>query len=183
LGDQAATLGSLFFTQLKNALFARRARTLVTIYADELQNLVAYDSGIDTLLSEARKFSVELCCSNQYLSQYPPLIREAVLAIGSHVFFQLSGGDANRVAAMLGGGKYLEELLKNLPPRHFIAKCGHDRWRHAKVPPVPTLTIDTHDLYERCRQRWARRRTEIEQEIVQRQPAAASDEEVLHGWE
>ena len=55
LGEQAATLGSLLLTKLKNALFARRRRQLFTLYCDEIQNLVAYDAGLDTLLSEARK--------------------------------------------------------------------------------------------------------------------------------
>jgi len=45
LGEQASTLGSLLLTKLKNALFARRRRQLFTIYADEIQNLVAYDAG------------------------------------------------------------------------------------------------------------------------------------------
>ena len=96
LGEQATTLGSLFLTKLKNALFARRQRTLVTVYADELQNLVAYDSGIDTLLSEARKFAVSICSANQFLDQYPPAIRAAVLAVHTHVFFQLSSTDGRR---------------------------------------------------------------------------------------
>ena len=43
LGEQASTLGSLLLTKLKNALFARRRRQLFTLYADEIQNLVAYD--------------------------------------------------------------------------------------------------------------------------------------------
>ncbi len=184
LGEHASTLGSLFLTTLKNALFARHARSLFTVYADELQNLVAYDSGIDTLLSEARKFSIGFCCGNQYLDQYPPQIRAAILSIGTHVCFQLSGSDADRIAAMLGGGKYLQELLKNLPPRHFIVKSGHHRWYHAAVPDVPTLRIDTRDLYDRCRRRWARPRREVEAEIAQRQRrATASNEEVLHAWE
>jgi len=55
LGEQASTLGSLLLTKLKNALFARRRRQLFTLYCDEIQNLVAYDAGLDTLLSEARK--------------------------------------------------------------------------------------------------------------------------------
>jgi len=40
------------------------------LYCDELQNLVAYDSGIETVLSEARKFQVGVVSANQYLDQY-----------------------------------------------------------------------------------------------------------------
>ena len=42
LGDQAATLGSLFLTTVKNALFSRKSRELFSIYCDEIQNLVAF---------------------------------------------------------------------------------------------------------------------------------------------
>ena len=41
---------------IKNALFARKKRELFTLYCDEIQNLVSYGSGLDTILSEARKY-------------------------------------------------------------------------------------------------------------------------------
>jgi hypothetical protein len=69
LGEQASTLGSLLLTKLKNALFARRRRQLFTLYCDEIQNLVAFDAGLDTLLSEARKFGISVVSANQFLEQ------------------------------------------------------------------------------------------------------------------
>ena len=47
LGNQSLTLASLLFTMTRNAIFARERRSLFTIYCDEIQNLVAYDSGLD----------------------------------------------------------------------------------------------------------------------------------------
>src|ERR1051326_253823 len=75
LGEQAATLGSLFLTKLKNALFARRSRRLLTLYCDEIQNLAVFDSGLDAVLSEARKFGVSNVSANQYLDQHPTAMR------------------------------------------------------------------------------------------------------------
>src|SRR6266849_4390696 len=75
LGEQAMSLGSLIFTALKNALFTREKRSLFTIYCDEIQNLVAYGSGIETVLSEARKFGVAVISANQFLDQYPAEMR------------------------------------------------------------------------------------------------------------
>ena len=115
LGEQAATLGSLLLTKLKNALFARRRRQLFTLYCDEIQNLVAYDAGLDTLLSEARKFGISVVTANQFLEQYPPQMRAAIMAVGTHIFFQLSSTDAEKMASALDGGKRLAEILKNLP--------------------------------------------------------------------
>jgi hypothetical protein len=184
LGEQAATLGSLLLTKLKNALFARRRRTLFTIYADELQNLIAFDSGLETLFSEARKFNVSVVSANQYLEQYPPQMRAAILAIGTHIFFQLSSSDADKIASALDGGKRLAELLKNLPKRHMVVKSGHHRWQQAIVPTVDDPRIDFTDLYNRCRVRWERRRTDIEAELRTRyQRATGSPDEVLNEWE
>lgn len=184
LGEQAATLGSLFLTKLKNALFTRSTRQLFTLYCDEIQNLVVYDSGIDTLLSEARKFGISIVSANQFLDQYPAQIRSAILSVGTHIFFQLSSVDADKIAQALDGGKTLAHLLKNLPPRHLIVKSGHHRWQQVRVPDVAEPRVDTADLYRRCRQRWARPRTEIEQAIRARHTAfSRASREVLHDWE
>ena len=113
LGEQALSLGSLVFTALKNALFTREKRSLYTIYCDEIQNLIAYGSGIETVLSEARKFGVAVVSANQFLDQYPAEMRAAILAMGTHVFFQLSSMDAVQVAQALDGGRPLGERLKD----------------------------------------------------------------------
>jgi type IV secretory pathway VirB4 component len=184
LGEQAATLGSLFLTKLKNALFRRETRQLFTLFCDEIQNLVAYDSGVDTLLSEARKFGISIVSANQFLDQYPPQIRSAILSVGTHIFFQLSASDADKIASALDGGKALGRLLKNLPPRHLIFKSGHHRWREVRVPDVAEPNVEFLDLYRRCRERWARPRTEIERAIRTRHAMLApSNPEALDDWE
>jgi hypothetical protein len=184
LGEQASTLGSLLLTKLKNALFARRRRQLFTLYCDEIQNLVAYDAGLDTLLSEARKFGISVVSANQFLEQYPPQMRAAIMAVGTHIFFQLSSTDADKIASALDGGKRLAEILKNLPKRRMVVKSGSHRPQEVFVPNVASSDADYSDLYNRCRARWARKRTEIEADIRQRhQTANRRSEEVLNDWE
>ena len=111
LGEQASTLGSLLLAKIKNALFARKRRQLFTLYCDEIQNLVAYDAGLDTLLSEARKFGISVVSANQFLEQYPPQMRAAIMAVGTHVFFQLSSTDADKIAAALSLGRDLAGVI------------------------------------------------------------------------
>jgi len=184
LGEQASTLGSLLLTKLKNALFARTRRHLFTIYADEIQNLVAYDAGLDTLLSEARKFGISVISANQFLEQYPQQMRAAIMAVGTHIFFQLSSPDADKIASALDGGKRLAEILKNLPKRHMVIKSGSHRHQEVLVPNVADPATDFTDLYNRCRRRWARRRTDIEVEIRRRHGQAnRRTGEVLNDWE
>lgn len=168
LGEQAATLGSLFLTLIKNAVFARHSRKLCTLYCDEIQNLVAYGADVETMLSEGRKFSVGIVSANQFTEQMPTDVRAALQAVGAHIYFQLSSGDAQHAASALDGGKSLAELLKNLPRRHFVVKSGSERWRHGVVPTVREPNVDASDLIARCRARWARSRAEIELDIQQR---------------
>lgn len=184
LGEQAATLGSLILAVLKNALFTREKKSLFTVYCDEIQNLVAYGSGIETMLSEARKFGVAVVSANQFLDQYPAEMRAAILAVGTHVFFQLSSTDAMQVAQALDGGKPLAERLKNLRQRHAIVKSGPERWMEIAVPTVVTPQVDPINLLNRSRGAWGRSRVVIERAIAKRQAEfRRGADEVLHGWE
>lgn len=184
LGEQAATLGAAIFTAVKNALFARRKRDLFTVYADEIQNFVAFGSDIETVLSEARKFGVSVVCANQYLDQYPPDMRAAVMAVGTHAFFQLASQDAQQIANALDGGKALAELLKNLPRRRMVVKSGHSPWRECVVPVLATPKADPTELALWSRERWARKRADIEAEIEARQAVAGrASREALNDWE
>jgi len=184
LGEQSPTLAALLFTAIKNALFARRNRTLFTLYADEVQNLVAQGSEMETMLSEARKFGGSMVSANQYLDQYPPEMRAAILAVGTHVFFQLSSPDAQVIANALDGGKALAERLKNLPRRHMVVKSGSAAWTEGIVPTVQMPKADPADLYARSRARWARKRSDIEAEIQARQAVAQrAPSEALNDWE
>src|SRR5467141_2763270 len=171
LGEQALSLGSLIFTVLKNALFTRETRSLYTVYCDEMQNLIAYGSGIETVLSEARKFGVAVVSANQFLDQYPAEMRAAILAMGTHVFFQLSSLDAAQVAQALDGGKLLAERLKNLSQRHCIVKSGSERCVEVQVPLVRVPKVNYSDLLNRSRYRYGRVRAHIESDIAKRQEA------------
>lgn len=184
LGEQSATIGSLLLARVKHTLFGRKSRTLFTLYCDEIQNLLTFGGDLETTLSEARKFAVGVVSANQYLEQYSPEMRAAILAVGTHILFQLSGPDAQQMAAILDGGRPLAELLKNLPRRHLVVKSCHERWREAVMPVVREPDVDASDLYRRSRARWARSRSEIEKEIRDRQAIVGrSQTEVLHGWE
>jgi len=184
LGEQALTLASLLFNLLKNALFTRERRSLFSVYADEIQNYVDFESGIETMLSESRKFGVSVVSANQFLDQYPAAMRAAILSVGNHLYFQLSSADAVTISQALDGGKSLAERLKNLPQRHFIAKSGADHWTEVVAHKVIDPKANFADLLTRVRAGTARSRAEIEREIAARHAAIhKTTDEVLHGWE
>ncbi len=185
LGEQALTLGSLVFTVIKNALFTREKRSLYTLYCDEIQNLVAYGAGaIESVLSEARKFGVGIVSANQFLDQHSPEMRAALLAVGTHVFFQLSSTDAVQIAQALDGGSSLTRRLKNLMQRRCIVKSGPESWAEVEVPTVSVPHVDYTDLLNRSRFARGRVRAHIERDITKRQERAhQSTDDILHAWE
>ncbi|HSR49649.1 MAG TPA: hypothetical protein VLV83_02405, partial [Acidobacteriota bacterium] len=184
LGEQAATLGSLFLAKLKAAVFARRSRRPFTLFLDEVQNLVAMDDSLETLFSEARKFAVSVLSANQYLGQYPPAMRASILAVNSHIFFRLSGKDAQAMAAMCDGGTSLARILKTLPQRRMVVRIGGGRAVEARVPHLEIPDEDTADLIRRCRDRFCRPRREVEAAIrLRHRQARQNQDEVLDGWD
>lgn len=184
LGDQALTFGSLLFAKLKNAIFARRSRSLLSIYADEVQNLLSTDLSLEVLLSECRKFNVSVVTANQYFDQLPKQVQAAMAAIGTHVYFQLSSADANHVAKSLGSSNAFTSQLQNLPHRTLIFKSGSGALRHVATPPVRPKPTDVTALYERVRAEWCRKRDDVETEILKRQPTVKKTfAEVADAWE
>lgn len=184
LGEQAVTFGTLLLTMLKNALFARERRSLVTLYCDEIHNFVALQGGIETILSEARKFGVAVVTANQFLNQCPPDMQAALFAVGTPLFFQLSSVDASPVTQALDGGARLAQRLKSLPARHFVLRGETERWREVKVPDVSAPGVDYTDLVNRSRNHFARARVIVEREITERRASLArTPDQILHEWE
>jgi hypothetical protein len=157
LGEQAQTLGSFFLAKLKTAVFRRRNRELFTVYCDEVQNLVAFDDGFETLLSEIRKQAVAMVTANQHLEQLTPVMRAAMMAVQTHLIF--------------------------LPQRRALMQSGNDRVVQVQIPQIDQANTATADLRDRVRARWARSRTEIEREIQQRRGHAVAEREALNEWD
>jgi hypothetical protein len=165
----ALTLGSLILTQLKAALFGRKSSKVFTFYCDEIQNLVAYDQGLESLLAEARKFGVSVVSANQYLDQLTPAMRAALLSAGTHAFFQLNGSDAQRIAYLSGESPLTANRLRRLPQRRLLLRHSVGRLHEVETSLITERNIDTTGLRRRIANRWTRPRAEVEQQIASRQ--------------
>jgi len=185
LGEEASTLGALCLSKFKNAAFARKHRKIFTCFLDEAQNLLAFDTGLDTMLSESRKFGCSIVTAAQFLAQFPPQIRTALLSIGTHICFQLAPQDAEQMATAFDGGRGLAERMKNLPRRHTIVKSGASRIQEVLIPEVHQPKTGYRDLYDRSQKRWGKLRTEIAAEIAARRQIGqgTGPTEDLHAWE
>jgi len=183
LGIHAPTLGSLVYVKTKAAIFRRRKREIFTVYADEIQNLVSKDTDFDVLFSEARKFGVSIVTANQFNAQLPVHMRSAMQAIGTRIFFQLSPEDAEQTARDITGGKGMADRLKGLPSRHFIIKQGNNKPYEVVTPEVVTAKTPAAELYEASNTLHARRREEVERDILARRPKLSQHKEALNDWE
>jgi len=120
--DNAALLGSLLVTKVQMAAMSRadiagEQRTPFYLYVDEFQNF-ATDS-FATILSEARKYGLNLTVANQYTAQMMQEVKDAVFGnVGSIIAFRTSADDA-RVMMKYFEPKFEEHDMVHMHNRHF----------------------------------------------------------------
>jgi hypothetical protein len=97
--DNAAILGAMMVTKIQLAAMSRadivkiEDRRPFYLYVDEFQNF-ATDS-FAVILSEARKYGLNLTIANQYVAQMPITVRDAVFGnVGSLISFRVGADDA-----------------------------------------------------------------------------------------
>jgi Type IV secretion-system coupling protein DNA-binding domain len=121
--DNAALLGSLLVTKIQLGAMSRAdihgsERTPFYLYVDEFQNF-ATDS-FSTILSEARKYGLNLTVANQYIAQMPMEVKDAVFGnVGSIIAFRTSADDA-RTMLKYFEPRFEEHDLIHMHNRHFV---------------------------------------------------------------
>lgn len=99
LGEENSSfLGSIFLTKIKQAGMERASipekdRVDFYLYVDEFQNVVTQT--FENILSEARKYGLNLTIAHQYIGQLIPRVQHAVLGnTGALICFRVGGEDA-----------------------------------------------------------------------------------------
>lgn len=96
--ENSSFFGSMFLTKIKQAGMARakldpKDRNDFYLYVDEFQNVVT--DTFENILSEARKYGINLTVAHQYIGQLTKKIQNAVLGnVGSIICFRVGGDDA-----------------------------------------------------------------------------------------
>src|ERR1035437_198784 len=96
--DNAALLGALLVTKVQLGAMSRAdvhgsERTPFYLYVDEFQNFAT--ESFATILSEARKYGLNLTVANQYIAQMGETVRDAVFGnVGTMISFRSSADDA-----------------------------------------------------------------------------------------
>jgi hypothetical protein len=121
--DNAALLGALLVTKIQMGAMSRadvrqEDRVPFYLYVDEFQNF-ATDS-FATILSEARKYALNLTVANQYIAQMMDSVKDAVFGnVGSIISFRTSADDA-RTMQRYFEPKFEEHDLVHMHNRHFV---------------------------------------------------------------
>lgn len=130
LGEEnASLLGAISVTKIYQAAMSRadtpeHKRVDFYCYVDEFHNF-ATDT-FDEILSEARKYRLNLTIANQFLGQLTDNIRKTVFGnVGSIISFRVGGEDAKIVANEFNP-RFSERDLINLGVRDFCLKMAVD---------------------------------------------------------
>ncbi|HWS24024.1 MAG TPA: TraM recognition domain-containing protein, partial [Anaerolineales bacterium] len=94
------------------------------LYVDEFQNFAT--ESFTKILSEARKYRLNLLLANQYIGQVSEEVQRAIFGnVGTLTTFLVGAGDASVLARELGG-IYKEEDLVNLGKYEILTKMAID---------------------------------------------------------
>jgi len=125
--DNSALLGAMLITQIQLASMARvntpeEKRRDFYLYVDEFQNFAT--SSFIKILSEARKYHLNLTLANQYMAQLSPEIQSSIFGnVGSIASFVVGNEDA-RVLAREFAPNYNENDLIALDRFQILTKLA-----------------------------------------------------------
>lgn len=167
--DNAGILGALLVTKVQLAAMGRAdmpedERTPFYLYVDEFQNF-ATDS-FAVILSEARKYGLNLTVANQYISQMSEPVRNAVFGnVGTMVTFRVSPDDAPFLQKYYEPQFEASDLIQQ-HNRHFVASMTiNGEKAHAfsaktlSLPQAPESLMSK--IIELSRQRYGKPREEV----------------------
>jgi hypothetical protein len=185
--DNASLLGALLVTKIQLAAMSRadipaEERSPFYLYVDEFQNF-ATDS-FATILSEARKYGLNLTVANQYIAQMPMEVKDAVFGnVGSIIAFRMSADDAKTMVRYFEP-KFTDFDLVHMHNRHFVLSMTIDGEKIQAFSAIslnlPPQTIDNSDaIIEHSRATYGIHRDHVERYVGERylgsgsKPAAA----------
>ena len=180
LGEEnSALLGAMFVTKLWQAAVARATireqdRKDTFLYIDEFQNFAT--SAFANILSEARKYKLNLTVAHQYMQQLPEEVRSTIFGnVGTMISFRVGGEDA-AVLEKEFTPTFNPQDFMNLDMRNFFIKMtidGQTAWPFSgRTLDFPAPDADLiHDVVRISRERWARPKAEVEKEILDQELA------------
>ena len=176
--NNSALLGSMLVTKLQLAAMSRtdipeNERSDFYLYVDEFQNF-ATDS-FATILSEARKYRLDLIVGHQYIAQLEneksTKVRDAIFGnVGTMVIFRIGAADAEFLETEFAP-IFTPTDLVNLPKYYIILKLmingvASEPFSAVTVPPSPEyLTGNAEKVMKVSRERYSNPVADVEDKI------------------
>lgn len=171
--DNSALLGAMMITKIQLAAMSRvdipeSQRRDFFLYVDEFQNFAT--ESFANILSEARKYRLDLTIAHQYIEQLGEVVKPAVFGnVGTMIVFRIGGADAAELLTEFEP-HYTEEHLVNLPKYNFYTKLMIDGvtsqpFSATGLPPFSGNTGNTQKVIVVSRERFSSPRADVEDKI------------------
>jgi hypothetical protein len=172
--DNSALLGALIITKLQLSAMSRvnteeSKRPDFYLYVDEFQNFAT--ESFANILSEARKYRLNLTICNQYLDQLDEQVKFSVFGnIGTLISFRVGPKDPEFLSQELYP-PFTQADLQNLPKYHIYLKLmihgvASKPFSATTLPPPVRTFNNQHGIIEQSRQRYATPKEIVEQKIL-----------------
>jgi DNA helicase HerA-like ATPase len=174
--DNSSLLGAMIVTKIQLAALSRsdlpeNKREPFYLYVDEIYNFLTLSFA--DILSEARKYGLNLILAHQYIEQLDEKIRAAVFGnVGTIISFRIGAEDAKYLAK-----EFLpvfdESDLINLPNYHIYLKLMIDGTTSEPFSAITLPLVERNKSYktkviEISRKKYASPRRLVEREIINR---------------
>lgn len=172
--DASSLLGAMMVTKIQLAAMSRvdmpeEERKDFYLYVDEFQNFAT--ESFANILSEARKYHLNLTLAHQYIEQLPEVVREAVFGnVGSLVSFRVGATDAEFLEKEFEP-TFMADDLVNLPKYNIYLRLMIDG---VTSQPFSASTLEPFErpseihkekIIQVSRERYASPREEVQEKI------------------
>jgi hypothetical protein len=174
--ENCSLLGAMLVTKIWLASLSRadtpgKKRKPFYLYVDEIHNFLTLSFA--DILSEARKYGLNLILAHQYIEQLDEKIRGAIFGnVGTIIAFRVGSEDAKYLAREFYP-VFDESDLINLPNYHIYLKlmingATSQPFSAITLPQPERKTSHKEEVIELSRERYTRERNQVEREILLR---------------
>lgn len=183
--DNSALIGAMIITKIQLAAMGRvdteeDKRNDFYLYVDEFQNFAT--ESFANILSEARKYRLNLILANQYIAQLEEVVRDAIFGnAGTIVSFRIGAADAEYLEKEFEPVFTMNDIV-NLPKYNIYLKLmidgvAGDAFSALTLPPIERLEPDsTEKIIQLSRDKYAASKKEVEEKIARSSGMLSSEE-------
>jgi CxxC-x17-CxxC domain-containing protein len=177
IGEENSNLiGAMLITKIYLAAMSRvdvaeEARSDFYLYVDEFQNFAS--ESFKDILSEARKYRLNLILAHQYIAQMDEKVSDAVFGnVGTIITFRVGAADAEFLEKELNPEFILQDIVNlgfaNIYLKLMIDGVASRPFSALTLPPTKAAEESyTEKIIELSREKYAAVRQEVEEEIAQ----------------